>query len=386
MRPKRTLLNRITASDDRSRPIRSRRVVPIEKEFRPCADHFISSPCWPCSVPLLVAACGSDDEEPAPSGGTSTAEEHPGRQGSIKVGLVTDIGGLNDRSFNQLANEGLERAKSELGVETRVLISKANSDYVPNLSTLAQQKYDLVIGVGFLMAEAMNTVAPKFPDTKFAIIDVDATGLKSKPTNVAGVLFKEQEAGYLVGYMAGLYLKDNGGGTASSVGGQKIPPVDHYIAGYQAGVKAANPDAKVVNGYSQKFDDPAPCKELALDQIAQGAKVVFQVAGGCGLGALDAAKEKGVQGIGVDADQAYLGDQIMTSALKKVDVAVFDEVKAVQDGTFKGGANTIFDVKSGGVGIGKTNADRRQVRGRRSRRVQDKIASGELTDIPDTVK
>ncbi|WP_121252246.1 BMP family lipoprotein [Solirubrobacter pauli] len=332
---------------------------------------------------LFVAACGSDEEEPA-GGGTPSAEETPAKE-AIKVGLVTDIGGLNDRSFNQLANEGLERAKSELGVETRVLISKANSDYVPNLSTLAQQQYDLVIGVGFLMADAMNTVAPKFPNTKFAIIDVDATSLEAKPTNVSGALFKENEAGYLVGYMAGLYIKDEGGGTAGSVGGQKIPPVDHYIAGYQAGVQAANPDAKVVNGYSQKFDDPAPCKELALDQIAQGAKVVFQVAGGCGLGALDAAKEKSVQGIGVDADQAYLGDQIMTSALKKVDVAVENEIKAVQDGSFKGGDNAIFDVKSGGVGIGETNevgakyAD--QVK-----EIQDKIASGELTDIPDTVK
>jgi basic membrane protein A len=332
---------------------------------------------------LFVAACGSDEEEPA-TGGNPSATETPAKE-AIKVGLVTDIGGLNDRSFNQLANEGLERAKSELGVETRVLISKANSDYVPNLSTLAQQQYDLVIGVGFLMAEAMNTVAPKFPKTNFAIIDVDATGLESKPTNVSGALFKENEAGYLVGYMAGLFIKDEGGGTAGSVGGQKIPPVDHYIAGYQAGVQAANPDAKVVNGYSQKFDDPAPCKEIALNQIAEGAKVVFQVAGGCGLGALDAAKEKSVQGIGVDADQAYLGDQVMTSALKKVDVAVYDEVKAVQDGTFKGGDNRLFDVKSGGVGIGETNevgakyAD--QVK-----EIQDKIASGELTDIPDTVK
>lgn len=345
--------------------------------------HFIALLALVCAV--FVAACGSDDQEtPAGSSGTTTAGETPAEK-PIKVGLVTDIGGLNDRSFNQLANEGLERAKSELGVETRVLISKANSDYVPNLSTLAQQQYDLVIGVGFLMAEAMNTVAPKFPNTSFAIIDVDATGLAAKPTNVSGALFKENEAGYLVGYMAGLYIKDQGGGTAGSVGGQKIPPVDHYIAGYQAGVKAANPDAKVVNGYSQKFDDPAPCKELALNQIADGAKVVFQVAGGCGLGALDAAKEKGVQGIGVDADQAYLGDQVMTSALKKVDVAVFDEIKAVQDGSFKGGDNRLFDVKSGGVGIGKTNevgakyAD--QVKA-----VQDKIASGELTDIPDTVK
>ena len=128
-----------------------------------------------------------------------------------------------------------------------------------------------------------------------------------------------------------------------------------------------------------------PGEPLALDHIAQGAKVVFQVAGGCGLGALDAAKEKGVQGIGVDADQAYLGDQIMTSALKKVDVAVFDEVKAMQDGTFKGGANTIFDVKSGGVGIGETN----EIGAKYADAVkaeQDKIASGELTDIPNTVK
>src|SRR3954462_797112 len=166
-----------------------------------------------------VAACGDDEPTSSSnnnSGGTST----PAPEKQIKVGLVTDIGGLNDRSFNQLANDGLERAKKELGIETRGLISKQNSDYVPNLSTLAQQKYDLIIGNGFLMAEAMNTVASKFPDSKFAIIDVDATtDLKSKPTNAQGLLFKEQEAGYLVGYMAGLYLKDNGGGTAGSIGG-----------------------------------------------------------------------------------------------------------------------------------------------------------------------
>jgi basic membrane protein A len=337
-----------------------------------------------CSV---VTACGGDDETTSgsSSGGSTSQSTSTPEAKQIKVGLVTDIGGLNDRSFNQLANEGLERAKSELGVEGRVLVSKANSDYVPNLSTLAQQKYDLVIGVGFLMADAMNTVASKFPDTKFAIIDVDATTLKSKPTNVSGALFKEQEAGYLVGYMAGLYLKDEGGDTVGSVGGQKIPPVDHYIAGFQAGVKAADPKAKTLNGYSQKFDDPAPCKELALNQIQQGAKVIFQVAGGCGLGALDAAKEKGVQGIGVDADQAYLGDHIMTSALKKVDVAVYDDIKAVQDDTFKGGDNVIFDVKSGGVGIGKTN-DVGAKYTDQVKEIQDKIASGELSDIPDTVK
>src|SRR4029079_13679906 len=140
------------------------------------------------------AAGGSDDNggSSSSSAGTSTPANSTPEAKKIKVGLVTDIGGLNDRSFNQLANAGLEKAKSELGIDGRVLTSKSNSDYVPNLSSLAQQKEDLVIGVGFLMADAMNTVAKKFPDTKFAIIDVDATTLKDKPTNVTGLLFKEQ--------------------------------------------------------------------------------------------------------------------------------------------------------------------------------------------------
>ena len=223
--------------------------------------------------------------------------------------MVTDIGGLNDRSFNESAYNGLKRAQSELGVDIRAVTSKSNADYVPNLTSLARQKYDLVIGVGFLMAEAMEKVSNAFPDTNFAIIDSSQQAMKTQPKNVEGLLFKENEAGYLVGYMAGLYTKDQGGDQViSSVGGQKIPPVDGYIAGYQAGAKAANPDIKTLNAYSQDFVDQAKCKELALNQIAEGSQVVFQVAGACGLGALDAAKEKGVQGIGVDADQAYLGD------------------------------------------------------------------------------
>ena len=160
---------------------------------------------------------------------------------AIKAGVVTDIGGLNDRSFNFLANKGLEDAEGDLGVEGRVLISKSNGDYVPNLTTLAQQQYDLSVSVGFLMGEATATVAGKFPDNNFAIVDFPASGLKGKPQNVEGLLFKEQEAGYLAGYLAGLWAKDNNATTVSTVGGQKIPPVDHYIAGFQAGAKAANP-------------------------------------------------------------------------------------------------------------------------------------------------
>src|SRR3954467_1739805 len=333
---------------------------------------------------FTVAACG-EDETPAPSSNNNQSQSTPEAK-KIKVGLVTDIGGLNDRSFNQLANEGLERAKSDLGVEGRVLTSKSNADYVPNLSTLAQQKYDVVIGVGFLMAEAMETVAKKFPTVNFGIIDYPQAAMKSKPKNVRGLLFKENEAGYLAGTLAGLYVKDQGGDQViSSVGGQKIPPVDHYIAGYQAGAKKANPNIKTLNGYSQDFVKQDLCKEEALNQIAEGSQVVFQVAGQCGLGALDAAKEKSVEGIGVDADQGYLGPQVITSALKKVDVAVFDTVKSAQDGSYKGGEDTVFDVKSGGVGLGKISSAGSKYEAD-VKKVEEQIANGQLSDIPDTVK
>ena len=329
-----------------------------------------------------IAACGDDDDDSGAGGGGAATTE-PAK--SIKAGVVTDIGGLNDRSFNFLANKGLEDAETDLGVEGRVLISKSNGDYVPNLTTLAQQQTDLIVSVGFLMGDATNTVASKLPDAKFAIVDFPASGLKDKPQNVEGLLFKEQEAGYLAGYLAALWAKDNDAKVISTVGGQKIPPVDHYIAGYQAGAKAAFPGIKTLNAYSQDFVDQAKCKEIALDQIAQGSKVVFQVAGQCGLGALDAAKEKGVQAIGVDADQAYLGEHVLTSALKKVDVAVFEAIKRAQDGCFKGGTDVIASVENGGVGIGKIGPAGEKYADK-IKEIQDQIASGEIKDIPDTVK
>jgi basic membrane protein A and related proteins len=334
---------------------------------------------------LTAAACGSDDSSSdSAAGGGSTTSTQAATGKKIRVGLVTDIGGLNDRSFNALANKGLNDAKSQLGVEGRVLTSDSNSDYVPNLSSLAQQKYDLVVGVGFLMAEAVNTVAKKFPDTKFAVIDVSQASLKDKPKNVEGLLFAEQQAGYLAGYLAGDYAKENNIDTISSVGGQKIPPVDHYIAGYQAGAKAANPDIKTLNAYSQDFVDQAKCKEIALDQIERGSGVVFQVAGQCGLGALDAAKQEGKQGIGVDADQAYLGDHVLTSATKKVDVAVLDTVKAAQEDKFQAGTDQLFELKNDGVGIGKISAAGASLESKLDP-VKQQIIDGEI-DVPDTVK
>jgi basic membrane protein A len=170
-----------------------------------------------------------------------------------------------------------------------------------------------------------------------------------------------------------------------SVGGQKIPPVDRYIAGYQAGAKKAAPGIVTLNAYSQDFVDQAKCKEAALDEIARGARMVFQVAGQCGLGVLSAAKEKNVWGIGVDADQAYLGPHILTSALKKVDAAVFQTIQSVQDGSFSGGEDATFDVASGGVGIGEVAADVPTELVSQVNQVQDDIAAGKI-EIPDTVR
>ena len=341
---------------------------------------------------LALGGCGSDDE--TSGGGTTAPETTPATSTGetagegIKVGLVTDIGGLDDRSFNFLANKGLERGENELGVSGRVVISKSDADYVPNLTSLAKQDYDLVIAVGFLMASALEKVAARYPEVDFAIIDYSQSEMKTKPKNVRGLLFKEQEAGYLVGYLAGLVTKAEAGAkqVIGSVGGLKIPPVDRYIAGYQAGAKKANSGITTLNAYSQDFVDQAKCKELALDQISRGAHVIFQVAGQCGLGALSAAEEKNVRGIGVDADQAYLGEHVLTSALKKVDVAVFQTIQAVQDGSFEGGKDTVFDVASGGVGLGEIAPDVPADIVSQVNRVQDRIAAGKITNIPETVE
>jgi basic membrane protein A len=333
-------------------------------------------------VALFAAGCGGSSKSSSPSTTTSGG----GQPGSgKKIGLVTDIGGLNDRGFNHLSYVGLLRAQQELGVQTQVFQAKSTQDYVPNLSTFARQGYDLTIGVGFTEATALDTAATNFPKSNFAIVDVDQTTEPHKPTNLLGLLFKEQETGYLVGYLAGLEEKRlPGPDVIGSVGGQKQPPVDRFIAGYQAGAKAADPGIKVLNGYSQDFSDQAKCKQVALNQIEQGAGVIFQVAGGCGLGALDAAKEKHVWGIGVDADQSFLGPHILTSAVKRVDTAVFDAIKLVVDGKFKGG-NIVFGLKDNGVGIGKISPKVPQSEVAKVNQIRADIISGKIKNIPTEV-
>jgi basic membrane protein A len=281
--------------------------------------------------------------------GSSASAAH---QAAFSACLVTDIGGLNDKSFNHLAFVGLQAAEKK-GVKGRVIQSKSPADYIPNLKACVTGGAGITIGVGFLMTDAMDAIASSYPNSKFAIVDVDVTSMKHKPKNVEGLLFKEQEAGYLVGYAAGLWAKSQSGAAVGSVGGLKIPPVDRYIAGYQFGAKKADPGLKTLNDYSQDFVVQAKCKEKALNQIAQGSVVEFQVAGQCGLGVLDAARSKGMFGIGVDADQGYLGSHVLTSALKKVDVSVSSAIASAKAGTLKGGRNVTFDAKVNGVGYGK---------------------------------
>jgi basic membrane protein A len=270
---------------------------------------------------------------------------------TMKVGLVTDTGGVDDRGFNQFSIAGLDKAAEDLDVEKRVYVSNSADDYEPNLEAAVDDGNDLVIAVGFLLAPSAIKVATANPDVSFAGVDHfygppgDKACEESKTCavdNALGMIFPTEEAGYLAGVVAALTTKTN---TVSTVGGIKIPPVDNWIAGYQAAVKATKPNVKLLNAYSNDFNDAAKCKEIALDQISQGSDVVFQVAGDCGLGALDAACEKNVTAIGVDADQSAQGPCVVTSALKPLTDAVFGVIDEFVKGDFKGGTNQSFGVE-----------------------------------------
>jgi basic membrane protein A and related proteins len=327
-------------------------------------------------VTVLIASLG------AAVRGTSASAAH---KAAFTACLVTDIGGLNDKSFNHLAYVGLQHAQ-RAGIKGRVIQSKSGSDYIPNLKACVQSGAGITIGVGFLMDSAMDTIASAFPNNKFAIVDDDVTFMKHKPKNVEGLLFSEQQAGYLVGYAAGMWAKTHNGKAVGSVGGLKIPPVDRYIAGFQFGAKKADPGIKTLNDYSNDFQKQAKCKEKALNQIAQGSVVEFQVAGQCGLGVLDASHEKGIFGIGVDADQGYLGSWVMTSALKRVDVAVYNAIQAANHGKLQVGKNKQFSAAIGGVGYGKWSA---KVPASIKNAVANQfklLKAGKIKGIPATVK
>jgi basic membrane protein A and related proteins len=347
----------------------------------PRCAHGLLATMIAASIGLAAAGCGGSGSEPSGRGGAGDDAK------PVRVAVVTSSPDLNDRSFNQLANEGLKRAEAQLAVEGRIITSRSNADFIPNLKAAATQGNDVVIAVGFEFAEPLGKVAPRFPRTRFVLLDSSQTIVPGKPRNVEGILFEDKQSGYLAGYLAGLLVKErgprtNGKHVVASVGGEKIPPVDSYIAGFNAGAKAADPAITTLYRYSQTFTDPAACKEIALDQIAHGANVILAAAGGCGLGALDAAKEKGVWAIETGANLNELGSHMLSSALKETGVTIVAIAKGVKAGTFRTGGDQNFDVASGGVGLGPISKEVPPAIVKRVDQLHARMAAGQVPAIP----
>jgi len=302
---------------------------------------------------MVLAAC-------APAAGPAAGGK------KLKVGLVTDVGGVNDKSFNQSAWAGVQKAMKDLGVEAKFIESKQPTDYEKNIDQFATEKYDAIVTVGFLMGDATAAKAKQYPNIKFAIIDnayFPTKGSAACPDtakdcyadgglkNVTSLMFQEDQVGYLAGVLAAGMTKT---GTVCSVSGMEIPPVVRFITGFQAGAKYVKPDVKALNVYIPSFTDPAKGKETGQSMIGQGCDVVFGVGGNTGNGGLLAAKEKGLMAIGVDVDQyntyPEVKDALGSSAAKNVDAAVNSFLTALNGGSAKPGIFTA-NLTNGGVGL-----------------------------------
>lgn len=294
---------------------------------------------------LLVCALCSCKKDPAPS---VTLE--PGAAPRVKVGLVFDVGGRGDKSFNDAADRGLTRAVKELGAQVEVAEPGEGADRESALRQMANKRMDLVVGVGFLFTEDINRLAADFPAQKFACVDYTITPGKAPAANVLALTFKEEEGSFLVGALAALVSKT---GTVGFVGGMEIPLIHKFRAGYTAGAKHVRPDVQVLVNFAgvtgEAFANPGKGKELALSLYGKGADVIFHAAGSTGLGVFEAGRAQKKMAIGVDSDQyAEAPGVVLTSMVKKVDVAVFDAIQAVKAGTFHGGVAQL-DLKAGGV-------------------------------------
>ena len=266
----------------------------------------------------------------------------------ITVAMITDVAGVNDQSFNQSAWEGLQQAEKELGVEVKYLESKQDSDYATNIETLVDEDVDLILGVGMKLSDAIKEGAELYPDQNFVIVDEELTDI----SNVKSILFNAQESAYLAGLVAGKTTKTDNVGF---IGGMQLPTVDTFKYGFMAGVKAVNPDATIQVQYANSFTDQAKGKAIANQMYSNGADIVFTCGGDVGTGSIEAAKENGKFAIGVDRDQSDLApENVLTSAIKRVDVGVYETVKAYLDGTFEGGTTTIYGLEDNAVGIPDT--------------------------------
>ena len=331
-------------------------------------------------VASLTACGGSNSADTADTTKTEesgdSAEAADTKDASeFKVGLITDVGGVNDGSFNQSSWEGLERAGEELGVTVNYLESATDADYAPNMETFIDEDYDLIISVGYMLADATRAAAEANPDTKFAIIDDSSIDLD----NVTSLIFHAEQASYLVGYVAGLTTKTNNIGF---VVGMTNETMNQFGYGYCAGAIDANPDITVQQMNANSFADSATGKSMANAEITNGADIVFQAAGATGLGVIEACQEAGVYAIGVDSDQSSIApDTVLTSAMKRVDNAVYEAVQELIDGTLEGGVKS-FDLAAGGVDIAPSQDLIAPEVITAVDEVKEKIISGEVV-VPD---
>ena len=270
----------------------------------------------------------------------------------LKIAMVTDVGGVNDQSFNQSAWEGLQKAKKDLGVKASYQESKQDADYQANLETLYDGGNDLIWGIGFKMADAVLKAAKQNPKQKYAIIDY-SYGDKT-PSNVVGVMFKAEEGAFLAGYIAAKMSKTN---SIGFIGGMSVPIIHAFQYGFKAGAKFANKKINILEQYSESFTDAAKGKAIANQMISKNADVVFHAAGAVGDGVIEAAKEKNKMAVGVDRDQNYLAPKnVITSSMKRVDNAIFEVVKDLKDGKFQGGTTVNYGLKDGAVDIAPTTS------------------------------
>lgn len=329
------------------------------------------------AIGLIVVLVGGCATNSAPAGNQGAKPGSDGKQ-QVKVALVTATGGLGDRSFNDSAWAGFQRAEKELGAGIKVVEPTSVADYATQLSAMADAGYQLVVGIGFDMKDAVAKVAPKYPNTKFATVNV----MVDAP-NVAVAQFKDHEGSFLAGALAGAMTKT---GVVGFVGGADAPNIRRFLVGYEEGVKATNPNAKVLPAFVGAFNDPAKGKESTLQLIAQKADIIFHAAGKTGEGVIDAAKQSNVYAIGVDQDQDFIAPgRVLTSMVKRVDVAMYDLIKSVKDGNFKAGVH-MYGLKEGGVGLSEMKYTKDAIPRDVLTKIDDlksKIISGEIkvTDV-----
>ncbi len=330
-----------------------------------------------------LAGCNSGSGE-APASNPTSGATPSGATKTIKVGVVFDSGGRGDKSFNDSAWAGVQRAEKDLGLpdsNVKTVDSKSEKDYQGNIEGLAENGCDLIFAIGISQGNALNIVAPKYPNIKFAIIDAEV----NQP-NVRSIVFSEEQGSFLAGYLAGLVTK---AGKVGFVGGKKIPLIEKFEAGYESGAKTANPNVELLPAkYTESWDDTSLGKAAAENLYSNGADIVYHAAGRCGLGVIEAAKESGKYAIGVDSDQdGQAPGNVLTSMVKHVDEAVYQTIKDVQSGAFKPGTKR-YDLAANGVGltefqytkdkIGQANIDKIKA-------IAVKIKSGALK-VPTTLE